>query len=130
MSQQDNEATAKASGLFTKVFDVIKIIATITTLGRGLTWVYENAVPIIQPLLDADLFSPERFWYHGVQHTKGQPPEAVAAALDEAIKDVLSRRDDIIRLLSTYSDEERQRISDAYDAILSNLRKDYPNALP
>jgi hypothetical protein len=97
-----------------------------TGTARGLLWIYEKAGPYFEPLWGSGLFSPERFWFHGVEATKGQPPEVVAAALDEAIKDVLNRRDYSIGELSAYSDEQRQRISDAYDTIVSNLRKDYP----
>lgn len=121
---------AEGRGLFEKVMKVCGYIANIAGTAQGLYWIYQNAEPYIQPLLNLGLFSPERFWFHGVKVTKGQPPEVVAPALEEAIKAVLSRRDYNIKELSGYSNEQRQQISAAYDAILSNIQKDHPNSLP
>jgi hypothetical protein len=119
MSSQDNKAAAE--GLFHKALIICGHISAIAGTAQGLVWVLEKAIPHIQPLLDSGLFCPERFWHDGVQ--------AKEVALDEAIEEVQSRRVYIIRELSDYTDEQRQRISAAYDAILSNIQKDHPNAL-
>jgi hypothetical protein len=129
MSHQDNEAKTEGSGLFTKVMDVCGVIATLAGTAQGLQWIYQNAEPLVQILLNLHWFSPERFWLDGVRLTKGEPPEVVARALDEAIRDIQSRRDDIIEVLSGYSNEQRQTIRHAYDVILLNIQKDHPNSL-
>ena len=121
---------AEGRRLFDKVMKVCGYIANIAGTAGGIYWIYQQAEPYIQPLMNSELFSPERFWFHGVKLTKGQPPEVVAPALEEAIKDVLSRREYIIKELSGYSNEQRQQISTAYDAILSNIQKYRPHSLP
>jgi hypothetical protein len=127
MSDQNNEATAEAHRLWDTAMKICGGVIKIAAAGKGVEWIVHTLLPIAKDLWEAGLFCPERFWYDGVQATQGQPPEVVVPTLDERLKDVLSRRDDSIRELSEYSNEQRQRINAAYEAILLNIQRDYPN---
>jgi hypothetical protein len=120
---------SEGQSLFKKVMRVCGYVADIAGAVGGLSWIYQNAEPYIQPLLNSGSFSPERFWFDGLELTKGQSAKVVVSALKKAIKDVQTRETEAVTRLTNYSDKQRQQISAAYDAILANIQRDYPKFL-
>jgi hypothetical protein len=122
----------KADTLLNKVLAVCGAITAIAKATEGVQWIYDNAWPLIEPLLPAGLFSPEYFWWDSfVQPVRaGKSPAKIVLHLEKTLGELRADREHIERRLAGYSESDRQRISDTYDKILSEIHIKYPNLLP
>lgn len=119
-----------AGPLLKKIISVCQTVTTIAGTAEAVHWVYQHAWPHIQPIFDANLFCPEHFWWDGVAAPAqgDRPIKNAPDDLKKALKEMQDRRTTIEReVLSNYSPEQRERIADAYERVLSEIREHYPN---
>ena len=119
----------KADSLFRKALTVCTTITTIAQAAEGVQWIYQHAWPLIEPILQSGLFSPERFWGDSFAQpmSVGESPAKIRLRLEKALGSIRADQEHIERLLAGYSESDRQRISDTYDKILSAIHIQYPD---
>jgi hypothetical protein len=118
-----------ARALLNKALAVCETIATIAGAADGVSWVYQHAWPLVEPIWQAGLFCPERFWWDSLASPmqRGESPAKVQSHLEEALATVRADRERIEGWLTQYSATDRQRISEAYDKILAAVHTEYPH---
>lgn len=115
--------------LLSKALGVCNTIATIAGAADGVSWVYQHAWPLVEPIFHAGLFCPERFWWDGLAlpMQRGESPATIQSHLEEALATLRADRERIEGWLTQYSEIDRQRISDAYDKVLAAVHTKYPH---
>jgi len=118
-----------ARPLLSKALTVCTTITTIAKAAEGVHWIYQHAWPFIEPCFHKGHFCPERFWWDSLAlpMRRGESPTQIKSHLDEALEALLADRERLEKWLTEHSESDRQRISDAYDKILSAVHKQYPN---
>src|SRR4051794_39423232 len=117
-----SKARKKALGaraLVSKALAVCETIATIGGAAEGVSWIYQHAWPFVEPIWHAGLFCPERFWWDSLALPvqRGESPAQIQLHLKEALASLGADRVRVEEWLSQYSEDDRQRISDAYDNV-------------
>ena len=112
-----------------KILGVLATVTTITDTAQGLAWVYQNAWPYIEPLVQSGVFSPERFWWDNLAHPvqRGDAPADIQSNLKTVLAQLRKDQQHIEQILANHSERDRQRILDAYAQVLAEIRKQYPD---
>ncbi len=128
-TKSKKKQNTKANPLLSKILTACTTIATIAQAAEGVQWIYQHAWPLIEPLLHSGLFSPERFWWDSFAQpmSEGESPAKIKLRLEEVLGALWADREYIERRLAEYSESDRQRISDAYDKMLSAVHVQYPD---
>jgi hypothetical protein len=115
--------------LLTKALALCNTIAAIAGAADGVSWAYQHAWPLVEPIWRDGLFCPESFWWDSLASPmqRGESPAEVQSHLREALATLRADRERIEGWLAQYSETDRQRISDAYDKVLTAVHAEYPH---
>ena len=121
-----SQATPPAT--WRKILGVCEPVATITGTAQGVVWVYQTLWPHIEPLVQAGLFSPERFWWDNLAQPvqRGESPADIQSNLRAVLTQLRKDQKHIEDLLARHSGRDRERILNAYAKVRAAIRAKYP----
>ena len=124
----DHSGKTTPRAILNKVYGVCGVIATITGAAQGVAWVHQTAWPYIDPLWQSGLFCPERFWWDNLAYPvqRGDSTADIPSNLKAVLAQLRKDEERSKELLARHSERDRQRIVDAYDKVLAEIRRSYP----
>jgi hypothetical protein len=115
--------------MLSRILGVCETVATITGTAQGVDWVYQTAWPYVEPLFQSGLFCPERFWWDSLASPvqRGESLNDIQSNLRAVLAQLRTDDKHIEDLLTRHSERDRERIVDAYDKVVAEIRTKYPD---
>ncbi len=120
----------KPQALFSRVLKVCGHVATITGTVEGVHWVFQHLWPHMEPIWQSGSFCPESFWWDNLALPirRRESTAEIHSKLEVVLEQMRGDKRRIEELLGGYSDADRERLANAYDKVLSEIRAHYPKS--